>query len=83
MAGAAREAIPRRAVGRLSGLPTRRIIQWVLGIAVVVGAALGASKTLALNTFSASAWRDLVVFGVAQGAIYALIALGYSMVYGV
>ena len=32
---------------------------------------------------SAEAWRDLVVSGVAQGAMYGLIALGYSMVYGV
>ena len=29
------------------------------------------------------AWRDLVVAGLAQGAMYGLIALGYSMVYGV
>ncbi len=32
---------------------------------------------------SAAAWRDLVVGGLAQGAAYGLIALGYSMVYGV
>jgi branched-chain amino acid transport system permease protein len=32
---------------------------------------------------SGSAWRDLVVFGLAQGFLYGLIALGYSMVYGV
>jgi branched-chain amino acid transport system permease protein len=83
MAGATREATPSHAVGRLSGLPLRRIIQWSLGVAVGGGAAFGAYRTLSLNTFSASAWRDLVVFGIAQGAIYALIALGYSMVYGV
>ncbi|MGH9052988.1 MAG: branched-chain amino acid ABC transporter permease [Acidimicrobiia bacterium] len=28
-------------------------------------------------------WRDLVIFGIAQGSVYALIALGYTMVYGV
>jgi branched-chain amino acid transport system permease protein len=32
---------------------------------------------------TAEAWRDLVVGGLAQGAMYGLIALGYSMVYGV
>ena len=32
---------------------------------------------------SAEAWRDLVVGGLAQGTMYGLIALGYSMVYGV
>jgi branched-chain amino acid transport system permease protein len=32
---------------------------------------------------SAVAWRDLLVGGLAQGFMYGLIALGYSMVYGV
>ena len=83
MAGGTQQAVRGRAVGRLAKLPLRQIIQWALGVAVLGGAALGAYKTLSLNLFSASAWRDLVVFGIAQGSIYALIALGYSMVYGV
>lgn len=32
---------------------------------------------------TASQWRDLLVAGLAQGAMYGLLALGYSMVYGV
>jgi branched-chain amino acid transport system permease protein len=32
---------------------------------------------------TATAWRDLLVGGLAQGCMYGLIALGYSMVYGV
>ncbi|MPZ52352.1 MAG: branched-chain amino acid ABC transporter permease, partial [Acidimicrobiia bacterium] len=32
---------------------------------------------------SASQWRDLLVAGLSQGAMYGLLALGYSMVYGV
>jgi branched-chain amino acid transport system permease protein len=32
---------------------------------------------------SGAAWRDLLVGGLAQGFMYGLIALGYSMVYGV
>jgi len=32
---------------------------------------------------SGSAWKDLIVAGLAQGSMYGLIALGYSMVYGV
>jgi branched-chain amino acid transport system permease protein len=32
---------------------------------------------------TAEAWLDLVISGLAQGAMYGLIALGYSMVYGV
>jgi branched-chain amino acid transport system permease protein len=71
------------AVGRLARFPVRRAIQWALGIGILVGAAYAAYRTLSLGLFSASAWRDLVMFGVAQGAIYALIALGYTMVYGI
>ncbi len=70
-------------IGRLARFPARRIIQWVIGVTVVVVATWGAYLTLSGGTFSASAWRDLVVFGIAQGSIYALIALGYTMVYGV
>jgi len=32
---------------------------------------------------SAEAWRELLISGIAQGSMYGLIALGYSMVYGV
>src|SRR4029077_19179406 len=31
----------------------------------------------------ASTWRNFIILGVAQGGIYALIALGYTLVYGV
>ena len=33
--------------------------------------------------YSGGAWEQFVVLGVAQGAIIALIALGYSLVYGI
>jgi branched-chain amino acid transport system permease protein len=59
----------------------------LLGIGIVVGVVLGASKTLALSDteggYSVAAWRDFVVEGIAQGAIFAMIALGYSLVYGI
>jgi branched-chain amino acid transport system permease protein len=78
------ERRPRQAgLSRLSRFPTRRVIQWGLGVAVVAFVTIGSFKTLRLGTFSSTAWRDLVVFGVAQGAIYAIIALGYTMVYGI
>jgi len=68
-------------------LPWRRIILVVLGVAIVVLVALGAWKTFALPAaeggYSSAAWRDFVVEGVSQGAIFAMIALGYSLVYGI
>ena len=80
MAAASARAPTVRKVRRF---PVRRAIQWALGVAVGAFAVVGAFKTLSLGTFSGNAWRDLVVFGIAQGAIYAMIALGYTMVYGV
>jgi branched-chain amino acid transport system permease protein len=68
-------------------LPWRRIILVVLGVAIVVLVGLGAWKTLALPAaeggYSSAAWRDFVVEGVSQGGIFAMIALGYSLVYGI
>ena len=89
MAERARMGIPLTGLqDRLAHLSVRRIIQVILLILIVVGVTLGTWKTLTLpktspGHFSGAAWRDLVVFGVAQGSIYAMIALGYTMVYGV
>jgi branched-chain amino acid transport system permease protein len=73
-------------LGRLERLPWRRIIQVVLSILILSIVAIGAFRTLTLpadQRYSASAWRDFIVLGVAQGLIYALIALGYTLVYGI
>ena len=35
------------------------------------------------GTLNSEGWRELVIAGVAQGFMYGMIALGYSMVYGV
>lgn len=56
---------------------------WVLRIGLVAAVAIGAFNSISSGRLSAQQWRDLIVFGVAQGSIYALIALGYTMVYGV
>jgi len=66
--------------------PVRRTIQWVLSVLIVAGVAYGSWKTLTLpaeDRYGAAGWRDFVVLGIAQGAVYALIALGYSLVYGI
>jgi branched-chain amino acid transport system permease protein len=65
--------------------PIRRIILVVLGVLITVGVVAGSWKTLTLSEgrISGAGWRDLVVFGIALGSIYALIALGYSLVYGI
>ncbi len=54
-------------------------IRVIVGIFVVVGT----YATLSAGKLSWEQWRDLLIFGVAQGSVYALIALGYTLVYGV
>ena len=65
-------------------LPWRRIILLALGVVVATVVIVGAYRTLTLETpISGGAWRDYLVQGAAQGAILAMIALGYSLVYGI
>jgi branched-chain amino acid transport system permease protein len=68
-------------------IPVRRVILVVLSILIVLGVGIGTWKTLTLpaanSPLSGARWRDLVVNGVALGSVYALIALGYSLVYGI
>ena len=74
---------------RLSGfatLPWRRIILVVLGATIAFVAVAGAYKTLTLpegERYSGDFWIDQIVNGLGQGAILALIALGYTLVYGI
>jgi branched-chain amino acid transport system permease protein len=56
---------------------------WLIRIAAVVAVVWGSYRSLASGRLSGQQWRDLIVFGISQGSIYALIALGYTMVYGV
>ena len=56
---------------------------WLVA-AVVLGAMIvGAVLTLAEGRYTVTQWRDLIINGIALGAVYALIALGYTLVYGI
>lgn len=52
----------------------------IIIIFIVIG---GTISSLAVPKYSGEQWIDFFVFGVAQGGIYALIALGYTLVYGI
>lgn len=56
---------------------------WVLRAAIIVVVLWGTIQTIIKNPYSIRAWEDFVIFGIAQGSMYALIAIGYTMVYGV
>lgn len=81
---AAPKPLPPPAVGRRAlQLPLVDGFLWLVRIAAVVLVVVGAYNSLTSGRLTAAQWRDLVVFGISQGSVYGLIALGYSMVYGV
>jgi branched-chain amino acid transport system permease protein len=52
-------------------------------VAVVLIVVVGSALTLLGGRYSAETWISLIVSGLTLGSIYALIALGYTMVYGI
>jgi len=73
-------------LGRLERLPWRRIILVVLSVLILAVVLVGAYRTLTLpedQAYSGARWRNFIILGLAQGSIYALIALGYTLVYGI
>ncbi|MGQ9858961.1 MAG: branched-chain amino acid ABC transporter permease [Thermodesulfobacteriota bacterium] len=59
------------------------LIMWLIGGGISALILVGSLTTLSAGKYSLKHWIDFAVFGLAQGSIYALIALGYTMVYGV
>ncbi len=52
----------------------------IIIIYIVIG---GTISSLAVPKYTNEQWLDFFIFGLAQGSIYALIALGYTLVYGI
>jgi branched-chain amino acid transport system permease protein len=59
------------------------VVMWVIGALFIVAIVWGTMATLLAGKYTAAQWQDLLIFGLAQGSIYALIALGYTLVYGI
>ena len=59
------------------------VFMWLVGGSIVAIIVIGSFLTLKKGAFSGNQWFDLGVFGLAQGSVYALIALGYTLVYGI
>ncbi len=55
----------------------------IFRIVIVVAVIVGSYRTLASGKYTTDQWISLVMSGLAQGSIYALIALGYTLVYGI
>ena len=56
---------------------------WAFRIILVLIVVVGSVLTISSGKFTIETWTDLVVKGAVQGGIYALVALGYTMVYGI
>jgi branched-chain amino acid transport system permease protein len=52
-------------------------------VAAIIIIILGIYNTITAATYTYQQWGTLVFAGMAQGSIYALIALGYTLVYGI
>lgn len=59
------------------------IVMWFIGFALLVFIILGSILTLRAGRYTPVQWFDFVIYGLAQGSIYALVAMGYTLVYGV
>lgn len=59
------------------------MLLWLLRIGVVLLVIVGSVNTLTSQKYTIDNWVSLFFSGLAQGSIYALIALGYTMVYGI
>ena len=59
------------------------IFIWLIGLSIAGLVIWGTISTLQQGQYSASVWLDLTIKGLALGGVYALIAMGYTMVYGI
>jgi branched-chain amino acid transport system permease protein len=57
-------------------------VMWLIGFAILAVVVGGMIATLASGRYTREDWINLTVYGISQGGVYALIALGYTMVYG-
>jgi len=55
----------------------------ILRIVIIVLILVGSWNTLSAGRISFEQWVNLFIAGLAQGSVYALIALGYTLVYGI
>jgi len=59
------------------------IVMWLIGGTLFGLVLWGSIATLRAGLYTGRHWIDFLIFGLAQGSVYALIATGYTMVYGV
>ena len=72
----------RRYVERITDIAIA-VFLWTFRIAVFGVVIIGSALTLLNENYAPQVWLRLAVDGLTLGSVYALIALGYTMVYGI
>ena len=70
----------QRSLERLSFVD---LIVWLFGLFIVAISVVGMIGSLGGHLYTTKEWTRVTVYGVTQGGVYALIALGYTLVYGI
>ncbi len=70
----------QRSLERLSFVD---LIVWLFGLSIVAVSVVGMIGSLGGHLYTTKEWMRVTVYGVTQGGVYALIALGYTLVYGI
>jgi branched-chain amino acid transport system permease protein len=60
-----------------------RIIRTIIGVAVLIWMALRFYNVLTVDPYGADVWMRIAISGLIIGGMYALIAIGYTLVYGI
>jgi branched-chain amino acid transport system permease protein len=68
---------------RLAELDYIGLFLWIIRAVILLLVVWGSIRAIQDNPYTTAQWTDFVVFGVSQGSMYALIAIGYTLVYGV
>jgi branched-chain amino acid transport system permease protein len=59
------------------------IVVWAIGIVIGITVIYGTIRTLRAGQYTPEQWVSLTISGLKLGGIYSLIALGYTLVYGI
>ena len=70
-------------IDRLRKLDFVDLFLWLIRFAIIAVVLTGTIKSIIDSPYSSRNWLDFLIFGIAQGSMYALIAIGYTLVYGV
>ena len=74
---------PRSRLALGARIPVRKIVLVGLSLSLTIAVVAGSWATLSDGTFTGAQWESFIVAGLSTGSLYALIALGYTLVYGI